>query len=74
MSGIPTVGTDLVFPCEGPNTTAYGLTKRELFAAMAMQGLIASPRTKAIDPASIAKWAVNQADAMLSALAGAEQP
>lgn len=41
----------------------YGLTKRELFAAMAMQGLLADYRTGRAD------LAVKEADALLAALA-----
>lgn len=37
-------GFDLVFPCTGPNCNEeFGLTKRELFAAMALQGIMANP-------------------------------
>lgn len=45
-------------PAEG------GLTKREYFAAMAMQGLVASNT----DYNTVAKWAVDHADALLLAL------
>ncbi len=45
-----------------------GLTKREYFAAMAMQGLLACPaRTDAPDD-FVAQWAVNAADALIAAL------
>ena len=49
-----------------------GLTKRELFAAMAMQGLSSNPAmcTMSDGPASaIAQWAVQHADALLAELA-----
>lgn len=47
--------------------TAYGLTKRELFAAMAMQGLLASA-TPYKDSCSISSDASIYADALLAAL------
>jgi hypothetical protein len=45
-----------------------GLTKRELFAAMAMQGLCANPGFADINSHAIASYATNQADALLAAL------
>lgn len=42
-----------------------GLKKRELFAAMAMQGFITNTAT---DESLIAEFAVEQADALLAAL------
>lgn len=54
-----------------------GLTKRELFAAMAMQGMHASGLCKAGTKqevpellAVVATYAVNQADALIAALEG----
>jgi hypothetical protein len=54
----------------------YGLTKRELFAAMAMQGLLASdPAYDGSDPHGvIAIGAVACADALLAELAREPQP
>lgn len=56
-----------------------GLTKRELFAAMAMQGMHASGLATASCESNlpllmdhVAKYAVNQADALLTALDKAE--
>lgn len=49
-----------------PGRSASDLTKRELFAAMAMQGLCTSPDSTA---GQIAGWAVQQADALIEALA-----
>lgn len=47
-----------------------GVTVREYFAAMAMQGLIAAdPTANGIRPEIIAGWAVDQADALLKRLA-----
>jgi len=55
--------------------SSYGLTKREYFAAMAMQGMLANPDNScSFDAATgggeIAKDALGYADAMLSALEG----
>ncbi|WP_272774035.1 hypothetical protein [Stenotrophomonas geniculata] len=47
-----------------------GLTKRELFAAMAMQGLLASGWDHAEVPLEGAETAVAYADHLLSALGG----
>jgi hypothetical protein len=43
-----------------------GLNKRELFAAMAMQGLLA--KSEEMTPSHLAQWAVTNADALLAAL------
>lgn len=47
-----------------------GLTKRELFAAMAMQGLLATLVPGQNDPTDevLASWSVHQADALLAEL------
>lgn len=47
----------------------HGLTKREHFAAMAMQGFCAHESIAEQDASKIAKYAVEQADALLRALA-----
>jgi hypothetical protein len=44
-----------------------GLTKRELIAAMAMQGLLADPNVR-LKPDTMSKWAVDQADALIERL------
>jgi hypothetical protein len=54
------IGTDR-FVCE------WGLTKRELIAAMAMQGLLADPNVR-LKPDAMSKWAVDQADALIERL------
>jgi hypothetical protein len=59
------------FAVEGPNGTfhSHGITKRELFAAMAMQGMLANSRDHATSTyADIAGGSVTQADALLAAL------
>jgi hypothetical protein len=53
-----------------PNAEAAGLTKREQFAALAMQGLLAQPPHMA-DFQLIATMAVSAADALLLALSEA---
>lgn len=46
-----------------------GLTKRELFAAMAMQGFAADPGITEARPEALAAGAVRWADALLAELA-----
>ncbi len=46
-----------------------GITKRQLFAAMAMQGLLAGDTDRVVTADGIAKEAVEQADALLAELA-----
>jgi hypothetical protein len=54
---------------------SFGLTKRELFAAMAMQGQLSSASECADSSCGgIAKWAVNYADALLAELAKPQEP
>lgn len=45
-----------------------GLTKRELFAAMAMQGLLIGPDFDERTPERISAFSVRYADALISAL------
>jgi hypothetical protein len=64
---------DAVFPqnIEHPdgNVTCKGLTKREYFAAMAMQGLLANSfRSPTSYIESNAEYAVNYADALIAEL------
>lgn len=49
-----------------PRLASDGLTKRELFAAMAMQGLLANPEE--LGSFSIAELSVMHADALISEL------
>ena len=54
----------------GPSTfMTAGLTKRELFAAMAMQGHCANQEMSGLIARSIATMSVEQADALLAELA-----
>lgn len=66
----PTIPHDPAYPlfCEqsGP---CYGLTKREYFAALAMQGMMADPETGGrVKPEVIAGNAVAHADALVASL------
>ena len=52
--------------CANSDQQLYGLTKREQFAAMAMQGILASlTADDNFSPAQIARSAVLNADALL---------
>lgn len=55
------------FPCS--METYGGLTKREWFAGLAMQGLLASGE---IDVGTVTSWAVGYADALIAELAKGE--
>jgi len=46
----------------------HGLTKREYFAAMAMQGMLASANNTLFDYETIATHSVKHADALINAL------
>jgi hypothetical protein len=45
-----------------------GLTKRELFSVFAMKGILASGNISAIDPESVATYALKYADALIAEL------
>lgn len=47
---------------------AEGLTKRELFAAMAMQGILAADHDNTTTQDQCMSWAIGHADALISAL------
>jgi len=59
---LPTDGNHDAFPC-----VQQGLTKRELFAAMAMQGFLSDYQTNASTQA-FAKVSVQMADALIEEL------
>jgi hypothetical protein len=59
-------GNDTAFPTTGAAVTA-GITKRDLFAAMAMQGLCARSEGCG-NPREVAEGALRYADALLSEL------
>lgn len=46
----------------------HGITKRELFAAMAMQGILANPHQEVVNIKNIARASVEQADDLLREL------
>lgn len=46
----------------------HGLTKRELFAAMAMQGILSRTHPADVSADAMAQWAMVRADALLAAL------
>ena len=58
------IPTDPAYPIAG---FMRGLTKRELFAAMAMQGMCSNSELPQGSP-KIAEWAVNQADELIKVL------
>jgi hypothetical protein len=64
---------DLAYPGKDPNGNEYtGLTVREYFAALAMQGLLSQPAPDAFinqnESISLAREAVLKADALIEAL------
>lgn len=60
-------GSGRVFPIvQGTEIHTTGLTKRELFAAMAMQGLMADSNVE--DPIAASQLAVRCADALINEL------
>ena len=56
------------FPCVNNYYCQEGLTKREYFAAKAMQGLLSTTNLRDHDCKNITKHAINQADSILIAL------
>lgn len=75
-----TIGADMAFPANGlhkdstyENADWTGLSKREYFAAAALQGMLASGDGEEEHPTRIAEYAVECADALLKALSAAEQ-
>lgn len=70
-----TNGNDTAFPVDGEYAGeallkgTSGLSKREIFAAIAMQGLLANQSTgRFIDPQRVPNMAVQQADALIEEL------
>jgi hypothetical protein len=53
---------------DGSTYVSYGLTKREYFAAMAMQSALSDEHIAKFHPAFIADLSVKQADALIEAL------
>ena len=63
-AAVPSDSTTNLWPPE------YGLTKREYFAGLAMQGLMAGKHFEQYDYVVAAKVSVRAADALLAALEG----
>ena len=64
-----TNGSDTAYPDNRQNSETYGLTKREYFAAMALQGSLASEAPQFTSTvATHASMAVQYADALIEAL------
>ena len=62
-------GNDNAFPSSPDKyEPEFGLTKRELIAAMALQGMLSNPNVR-LKPNTMSKWAVNHADALIARLA-----
>lgn len=59
---------DSVVKVSNGSPAYHGLTKREQFAAMAMQGLLANARVDIHEPVEYAFYAVKSADALLAEL------
>jgi hypothetical protein len=55
-------------PDGGIDTPQSGLTIREYFAAVALQGILANPQSYSSAPTQIAKYAVDQADLLIDEL------
>ena len=61
-------GNDNAFPSSPDKyEPEFGLTKRELIAAMALQGMLSNPNVR-LKPNTMSKWAVNHADALIERL------
>lgn len=65
-----TNGNESAFPAQQFTGSTKGLTKREYFAAMTMQGLCASPYSSSNE--DNAKEAVGAADALITALSNTD--
>jgi hypothetical protein len=50
------------------NHHSYGLTKREYFASMAMQGVLSDPNNESLSQKAIAIYAVEMADSLIKEL------
>ncbi|ARZ74047.1 hypothetical protein CCR98_07640 [Stenotrophomonas sp. WZN-1] len=63
-------GDSSAYPCKYSINGGIGLTKRELFAAMAMQGILGNsdPDICGWSNQEVARFAADQADALLDAL------
>lgn len=65
----PNDTTDPAFPVMSPGGCQYsGLTKREYFAALAMQGLLSSDNLLVFPSSDVAKMAIDCADELIKSL------
>ena len=55
------------------NSHSYGLTKREYFATMAMQGILSSDINSNLSIGTVTEYAVRQADSLIKALNNEQQ-
>ena len=70
-----TIPNDTINVCQSVTNFGRGLTKREYFAAMAMQGCLSNIDNAPItDFKSAAKYCVNMADALINALNEPNKP
>ena len=64
---VPLYPMDIKFQ-DGTQGINMGLSKREYFAAMAMQGILSESHSVEMDHTFIANYSVKQADALIQAL------
>lgn len=57
----------------GQMNSAGGLTIRQHYAGLAMQGFLSTSRYWIDEPEKVAEWSVRQADALINALNQSEQ-
>ena len=74
MSNNKTNPDDFAFACvDGNSHLQEGLTKREYFAAMAMQGILSSDINTNLSIGTVTEYAVRQADSLIKALNNEQQ-
>jgi hypothetical protein len=61
-----TNANDCAYPADSQTQTEGGLTKREYFAALAMQGVCST--NQAVTAREVAEWSVKMADALITEL------
>ena len=79
MSGGPNMGKvlserDPAFPQSLNGWHAFGVTRRDYFAAAALRGVLANPDHSSLDPREVAAEAVEHADALIEALKAEFKP
>ena len=74
MNNNKTNPDDFAFACvDGNSHLQEGLTKREYFAAMAMQGILSSDINTNLSIGTVTEYAVRQADSLIKALNNEQQ-